>query len=94
MFKSIVSFAMVICCFAGCANPFKDCKNDEDKMSGCIEKRYSEASQTRVETPYKDGKEHGVYKFYYENGEIVEETSYENGKINGILKEYYRDWRS
>lgn len=37
----IVSFAVVamaIFCFAGCANPFKECESDEDKMSGCVEK--------------------------------------------------------
>lgn len=54
--------------FAGCANPFKECKNDEDKMSGCIKKKYSEALQIRVETPYKNGERNGVEKKYYNNG--------------------------
>ncbi|MDR3159361.1 MAG: toxin-antitoxin system YwqK family antitoxin [Zoogloeaceae bacterium] len=41
------------------------------------------------EIPYKNGKKHGIVKWYYENGKTKEETPYKNGLANGVSREYH-----
>jgi antitoxin component YwqK of YwqJK toxin-antitoxin module len=42
-----------------------------------------------TETPYKNGKIHGILKKYYKSGRIWSEIPYVYGKPSGISKEYY-----
>jgi len=43
------------------------------------------------ETPYVNGKRHGIEKGYYESGALEWETPYVEGKKHGIEKEYEAD---
>ena len=37
---------------------------------------------------YKDGKEEGVWEFYYDNGQIYSKPTYKDGKLHGYYEEY------
>ena len=41
-----------------------------------------------VKGNYKDGKEEGIWEFYYDNGQIYSKTTYKNGRLNGDYEEY------
>ena len=71
------------------ADTLKECKNEADKISGCVEKGYYEDGW--IETPYKNGKIEGVEKEYDENGNLWRETPYKNGKFDGVAKVYYEN---
>ncbi len=71
------------------ANALKECQNDQDKISGCVEKGYDANGNLRAETPYQNGKRHGIEKFYYENGKLRAELPYQSGKAQDISKTYY-----
>lgn len=103
MLKNIVSFAIVLCLFVGCANPFEnfenmvECKKNADKMSGCIEKvpyKNYKNDVFRIETTYKNGVKNGFEKWYRWNQQLekyilITETPYKDGKIHGVKKDYY-----
>lgn len=91
MLKKIVNSTMIlsVCLLAGYAKPLVECKNDKDKIDGCIDRWYYESGGLKYETPYKDGKSHGIDKSYWENGKLLYETIYENDKKNGIEKWYW-----
>ena len=59
----------------------------QDKVE--VIKGYYESGALWWETPYVNGKEHGIEKFYYESGALKYETPYVNGNIHGIEKSYY-----
>ena len=61
------------------ADTLKECKSEEDKISGCVEKGYYEDGW--IETPYKNDAIDGVEKQYYENGDLIAEITYKNEKI-------------
>jgi antitoxin component YwqK of YwqJK toxin-antitoxin module len=42
-----------------------------------------------LETPYVNGKRHGIEKSYYESNALEWEAPYVNGKMHGVLKRYY-----
>ena len=50
---------------------------------------YHRSGAILAETPYKNGKMHGIEKFYYESGDLWYETPYVNGKKHGIEHIYY-----
>lgn len=61
------------------AETLKECKNETDKISGCVEKGYYEDGW--IETPYKNGKKQGIEKIYYESGDLIAASTYKNEKI-------------
>ncbi len=70
------------------AETLKECKSEEDKISGCVEKEYDPNGKLWRETPYKNGKFDGVAKVYYENGKLMGEIPFKNDEIEGIGKMY------
>lgn len=89
----VVIVLCVVCYFAFTqTRELQECKNERDKISGCVEKEYVDAYGARLwfETPYKNGKKHGIAKRYYENGKLASEIPYKNGEPHGALK-YYDD---
>ena len=50
------------------ADTLKECGNEEDKISGCVEREYHSNGKLMRETPYKNGEIEGMVKQYYENG--------------------------
>ena len=88
----VIIVLCVVCYFAFTqTRELQECKNERDKISGCVEKEYVDAYGARlwVETPYKNGKKHGIAKRYYENGKLASEIPYKNGEIHGVAKGYY-----
>ena len=73
------------------ADTLKECKSDEDKISGCVERYYYKNGNLWIETPYKNGEKDGMVKSYYENGNLKEEIPYKNSKYDGIVKVYYEN---
>ena len=61
--------------------------NTSDKVE--VTKLYYESGALMVETPYVNGKRHGIEKWYYESGALRREAPYVNGKKHGIDKFYY-----
>ena len=98
MLKAIVHGAILSLLFVGCSQKLPEqnlpeCKNDEDKITGCVERIYYENGQLKWEAPYKDGKENGVERKYYENGQLASEIPYKDGKADGVWKVYYDNGR-
>ena len=91
MLKAIVHGAILSLLFVGCSQKLPECKSDEDKITGCVERGYYDSGQLEWETPYKDGKENGVKKRYYENGRLKIQTPYKDDKIEGVWKKYYEN---
>lgn len=56
-----------------------------------IKREYYENGSVMYETPYRNGKIHGVDKWFYKNGNIKLEIPYENGIIHGIVKKYNKN---
>lgn len=73
------------------AENLPECKSDEDKIKGCVEKRYYDNGKLEAEISFKDGKLEGDNKEYYENGNLKTEASYKNDKLEGIEKWYYKN---
>jgi len=55
-----------------------------------VEKVY-DGSNLRAETPWKDGKIHGVKRTCFANGKLQSETTYEDGVANGPTRSYGPD---
>ena len=70
------------------ADTLKECKSEEDKISGCVEKEYDPNGNLMSEAPFKNGKFDGVAKVYYENGKLMGEIPFKNDEIEGIGKMY------
>ncbi len=51
---------------------------------------YGDGQVLKYETPYKDGKPHGVRKGYHKNGQLMLVEPYKDGKENGLWKHYYK----
>jgi len=43
------------------------------------------------ETPFVNGRPHGIEKKYYKNGILQWEISFINGQLHGVSKTYHRD---
>ena len=85
----VVIVLCVVCYFAFTqTRELQECKNEQDKISGCVQKKYYENGNLEIETPFENGKLHGVEKWYYENGNLECEIPYQNGKLHGVEKEY------
>ena len=50
-----------------------------------------DSSIVRSTGKYKNGQEHGTWKFYYKTGELREELNYTNGLLNGEAKLFYKN---
>lgn len=70
-------------------NVQKECESERDKISGCIERIYTNGILT-VEIPYKNGRLEGISKVYYENGNLWHTIPYKNNEAVGIVKLYYK----
>jgi len=55
-----------------------------------VKKRYYKSGALLRETPYVNGKIHGIDKWYYTSGALERETPYKKGKRHGIVKVYYK----
>ena len=73
------------------ADMLKECKNEADRISGCVEREYHDNGKFWVDTPYKNGKIEGIEKWYYENGNISAEIPFKNDEREGMTKWYYRN---
>ena len=90
----VVIVLCVVCYFAFTqTRELQECKSEQDKISGCVEKEYDGVYGARlwVETPYQNGKKHGIAKRYYENGKLASEIPYKNGERHGVQKWYYEN---
>ncbi|WP_394978205.1 toxin-antitoxin system YwqK family antitoxin [uncultured Helicobacter sp.] len=85
----VVIALCVVCYFV--FTQAQECKNERDKISGCVEKEYDENGNLESEFPYKNGERHGVAKEYYGNGNLMRETPFENGEQHGVVKAYYEN---
>ena len=56
-----------------------------------VKKEYYASGDLWLETPYVNGKRHGVKKEYYDSGFLWEETPYVNGMRHGIERGYYKE---
>ena len=56
-----------------------------------VRKDYYRSGALRCETPYVDGKKHGIDKGYYETGALKWEVPYKNGKMHVIKRSYDND---
>ncbi|WP_181882330.1 toxin-antitoxin system YwqK family antitoxin [Helicobacter didelphidarum] len=68
-----------------------ECKNNEDKIKGCMERVYYSNGNLLREIPYKDGKIEGIKKEYHENGNLLREIPYKDDKRDGVEKRYGED---
>ncbi|MFC1742613.1 toxin-antitoxin system YwqK family antitoxin [Candidatus Riflebacteria bacterium] len=70
-------------------------------FSGCIScggppkdgnyKEYWPDGKIKIETNYKNGKKHGIEKWWWEeNGNLGSFSNYKNGRKNGIHRYYHR----
>ena len=66
-----------------------ECKNEQDKIKGCVERMYYDNGNLQYEIPFKNGVKEGVEKYYFDYGGLKSETPYKNDKAEGISKEYY-----
>ena len=56
-----------------------------------VRKEYYESGDLWYETPYVNGKEHGISRGYYETGAIEWMAPYVDGKMHGIKKLFNKD---
>ena len=49
------------------------------------------SGQTKIELPYKSGKQNGKKTFYYQNGNKYRVEKYKKGKLHGKTVEYYQN---
>ena len=73
------------------ASELKECKSEEDKKTGCIEKDYYRNGNLKIETPFKNGKLEGIAKSYYESGNLELEAPFKNGVFEGVGKVYHQN---
>ena len=53
-------------------------------MTSEIKKEYYNSGELQCIIPYKDGKRHGIYRFYDKKGRIENEIHYKDDKKHGI----------
>ncbi len=51
-----------------------------------VKKKYYDSGKLMKETPFVDGRKHGIEKWYFESGKVRFATSYTHGTINGSEK--------
>ena len=73
------------------AETLKECKSEEDKISGCVERQYYQNGNIWVETPYKNGKVEGIAKGYDKMGNLHIEMSFLNDMPQGDTRFYTTD---
>lgn len=83
---ALIAFAAA---FVACSS---DCKSNEDKQSGCVERTYydKDRKQLRSEIWWKNYQKNGEYKEFYSDGSPREESLYKDGKRDGHYKAYNR----
>lgn len=55
------------------------------------EEAFYENGNMEYSGEYKNGTEHGTWKYFYENGKIKAEEKWNNGIENGTFKEFHPD---
>ena len=55
------------------------------------EEVYYENGNLDYSGEYKNGVEHGEWKYYYKHGTIMAEEQYKKGREDGVFKEYHPD---
>ena len=73
------------------ADTLKECKNEADRISGCVEKIYHSNGRLWMEKPYKNGKKEGVERLYHGDMSIFVEMPFKNDKPEGIRRWYYEN---
>ena len=68
-----------------------ECKSEQDKINGCVQKRYYDNKKLKSELSFKNGKPEGVGRVYHENGNLEYEAPVKNGKVEGVMKVYYKN---
>jgi len=63
--------------------------NTIDKVK--VKKNYYKSGALYWETPYVNGKMHGIEKWYHESGALWREIPYVDSEIHGIVKNYEAD---
>ena len=68
--KKILLYAVgcVVLCACMQAQTLQECKSEQDKISGCVQKEYYENGKLKSEIPYKNGEQHGVEKHIMKTG--------------------------
>jgi antitoxin component YwqK of YwqJK toxin-antitoxin module len=61
------------------------------KKDSFTNRGYYESGALCWETPYKDGKKHGLYNHYFESGILSGEILFVNGKEYGIMELHNED---
>lgn len=73
------------------ADTLKECKNEADRISGCVERSYHSNGRLWMEKPYKNGKKEGVERLYHGDMSIFVEMPFKNDKPEGIRRWYYEN---
>ena len=94
--QAMLSIALCSLASSLYAENLKECEDDGDKQIGCIAIEYYDEDPLYVyeETPYKDGKIHGISKSYYPTGELLQERTFKNGEVEGYVKTLSSKWQS
>jgi antitoxin component YwqK of YwqJK toxin-antitoxin module len=85
--KNVLLMFIALTCLLA-MNACNDSVSADDSVD--VRNEYYESGELKSETPYIDGKIHGIEKWYYESGELLFEIPFVNGKIHGIWKTYYK----
>tara|TARA_B110000196_G_C20499386_1_gene366053 strand:- start:88 stop:492 length:405 start_codon:yes stop_codon:yes gene_type:complete len=65
-------------------------KSNNKVVTGIIYDNY-ENGQLIFENSRKDGRAHGLSRFWYENGQLQYEANYKDGKEDGLLRAWYEN---
>ncbi len=71
------------------AENLPECKSDEDKIKGCVERLYDNGNLV-YEIPYKNSEVEGIWKSYYHNGNLKNQMIFKNGSKDSE-KGYYEN---
>ncbi|MBN1495876.1 MAG: hypothetical protein JXA07_03850 [Spirochaetes bacterium] len=63
----------------------------ESQQEPEIVKEFYPSGKVKAETPFLNGRIHGVKKIFFENGVLQKEEEYRDGMREGISREYYED---
>lgn len=79
----LLMFIALMCLLA--MNACNDSVSADDSVD--IRNEYYESGELKSETPYIDGKIHGILKLYYKSGQLLKEEMWVNNhNVNKILQ--------
>lgn len=65
----VVIVLCVVCYFVFIqTRELQECKNEQDKISGCVERKYDTFEDVWSETRYKNGEKYGLATRHYKTG--------------------------